>query len=118
MPAAYVNYIDSAMPRDPVDRWEVAFEAISDGNLSAGDFIGLGINVRNNKPPSLSLLCNRSFRAQEDSDEEDEEDYVEVTLEVKASMKFKASVVKTDREVRGSRRAHVGWSWRAIGSCR
>ena len=91
----YVSFTDGALPHDSIDKWDVAFEAIRDGKLSAGDFIGLGINVRNNKPPSLSLLCNRSFRAQEDSDEEDEEDYVEVTLKVKASMKFKASVVKT-----------------------
>ena len=40
----YVSFTDGALPHDSIDKWDVAFEAIRDGKLSAGDFIGLGIN--------------------------------------------------------------------------
>ena len=57
----YVSFTDGVLPHDSVDQWDVAFEAIRDGKLSAGDFIGLGINVvSNNKPPSS--LSVRLFR--------------------------------------------------------
>ena len=96
MPQAFVNYIASAMPSATVDKWDVAYNFIRDGKLTAGDFIGIGIQVTASRHHYLFCVTNR-FVAQEDAGDEDNEDYVEVVLKIKKSDDSKASVVKTTK---------------------
>ena len=62
MPQAFVNYIASAMPSATVDKWDVAYNFIRDGKLTAGDFIGIGIQVTASRHHYLFCVTNRFVR--------------------------------------------------------
>ena len=90
MPASYGEFSESALPPLADKRFE-CYQVFVDKHLKAGDHISLGICVSSR---TLSSLFSKADCAQDDSDDEDDDGYVEVALKTKEKPNWKASIVK------------------------